>query len=80
MPEKSKNSFHPHTVEVTARRYAWCSCGGSKKQPFCDGSHGSTGMFPKIIEFTETKTVTFCGCKATSTPPFCDGTHAKFKD
>merc|ERR1719187_3183255 len=21
------------------KKYAWCSCGYSKKQPFCDGSH-----------------------------------------
>ena len=24
---------------VKGKSYYWCSCGKSKKQPFCDGSH-----------------------------------------
>jgi len=77
----SENShYHPYVIETEPRRYAWCSCGESKKQPFCDGSHGSTGMLPMHVEITEKKTVAWCGCKATSTPPYCDGTHKKFKD
>ena len=24
---------------VEEKKYAWCVCGLSKKQPFCDGSH-----------------------------------------
>lgn len=68
----------PHIMDVEPRRYSWCSCGLSKKQPFCDGSHGSTGMFPKSVEFTEKKKVSWCVCKATATPPFCDGSHKNF--
>ena len=31
---------HPFKVEVKAgQKYSWCSCGASKKQPFCDGLH-----------------------------------------
>ena len=30
----------PYSVEVKAgESYWWCSCGQSKNQPFCDGSH-----------------------------------------
>ncbi len=76
MPEEK--FFHPYTVEVAARRYSWCTCGMSKKQPFCDGNHESTGMLPRVVTFTEKQTVVFCGCKATSTPPFCDGSHKHF--
>ncbi len=68
----------PFVLEVKPGRYAWCSCGNSKKQPFCDGTHEDTGMYPVIEVVTETKTIKWCGCKSTETPPFCDGTHRKF--
>lgn len=30
----------PIDVELKkGKSYAWCACGLSKKQPFCDGSH-----------------------------------------
>jgi len=69
----------PFTLEMKPGRYAWCSCGESKKQPFCDGTHENTGLYPKIEILTEAKTVSWCGCKSTSTPPYCDGTHKKFE-
>ena len=35
----------PYKVSVEAgKKYFWCACGRSKKQPFCDGSHGGTGF------------------------------------
>lgn len=58
------------------RTYLWCSCGRSKRQPFCDGSHQGTGFEPlKYLATTDGEEVLFCGCKHTRTPPFCDGTH-----
>ena len=33
------------TVEV-GKIYAWCACGRSGTQPFCDGSHKRTGLSP----------------------------------
>ncbi len=68
----------PFILEVKPGRYAWCSCGNSQKQPFCDGNHEETGMYPVIEEVTETKTIAWCGCKSSEHPPFCDGTHKKF--
>ncbi|CAH1790351.1 unnamed protein product, partial [Owenia fusiformis] len=69
------------------KTYAWCTCGASKKQPFCDGSHkkldGSsfkktTPMFrPHRFTADETKEVWLCQCKQTSNRPFCDGTHKR---
>jgi len=68
----------PYAVEVEAgKTYSWCSCGGSAKQPFCDGTHRGTDFTPVKFEATESKTVYFCGCKHTATPVFCDGSHAK---
>ena len=66
----------PYPVNVEAgKTYAWCACGRSQGQPFCDGSHAGSGITPIEYEATETKTVFFCGCKHSNNKPFCDGTH-----
>lgn len=57
--------------------YYWCSCGQSKNQPFCDGSHKGSDFAPTKVEITEAKTVAWCGCKHSKNGPFCDGSHAK---
>lgn len=31
---------------IAGKRYLWCSCGRSAKQPFCDGSHVGTHFTP----------------------------------
>lgn len=58
------------------KRYLWCSCGRSKAQPFCDGSHAGTGFLPVAFTASRDEDVIFCGCKHTATPPFCDGAHS----
>ena len=66
----------PYAVEVTAgQSYYWCSCGQSKNQPFCDGSHKGSSFSPMAVEITETKTVSWCTCKQSANQPFCDGAH-----
>lgn len=59
------------------KKYFWCSCGRSKNQPFCNGSHAGTGLSPKEFIVESTDNFSLCQCKATSNPPFCDGSHAK---
>jgi CDGSH-type Zn-finger protein/mannose-6-phosphate isomerase-like protein (cupin superfamily) len=56
-------------------RYFWCSCGRSKRQPFCDGSHAGTGFAPVAFNAERDEEVILCGCKHTGRPPFCDGSH-----
>lgn len=59
------------------QRVLWCSCGQSKRQPFCDGrSHEGTGFLPLPYQAAREEEVLLCGCKQTCTPPFCDGAHA----
>lgn len=67
----------PYEVTVEAgKKYFWCACGHSSKQPYCDGSHKTTDITP--IGFTAEKSgsVWLCGCKSTGNRPFCDGTHS----
>ena len=65
-------------VDVEAgKTYYWCSCGKSKKQPFCDGSHSGTDFSPVAYEAAESKRVFFCACKHSKKAPMCDGTHSK---
>ncbi len=66
----------PFEVEVEAgRKYFWCACGRSKKQPFCDGSHAGTGLTPVLYRAEAKRNLYFCGCKSSGNKPFCDGTH-----
>ena len=56
--------------------YAWCSCGLSSEQPFCNGAHKGSEHNPHILKAEESKKAAFCTCKQTSNPPFCDGSHS----
>ena len=67
----------PVVLEMKPGKYAWCSCGLSNNQPFCDGGHAGTKFTPTIEEVTEAKTVAWCGCKNSKNGSFCDGSHAK---
>ncbi|XP_030589779.1 CDGSH iron-sulfur domain-containing protein 3, mitochondrial [Archocentrus centrarchus] len=77
-PEPVIPSKQPLRVElIGGKRYSWCTCGWSRKQPFCDGSHKSRaqGLSPLRFVPQEDATVWLCGCKHTNNPPYCDGTH-----
>jgi len=76
---KGKIAFkEPKPVELEAGKvYAWCSCGLSTNQPFCDGSHSGSDFTPKVFTAEETKTAYLCQCKQTDNPGFCDGSHSK---
>ncbi|MCB0615688.1 MAG: CDGSH iron-sulfur domain-containing protein [Phaeodactylibacter sp.] len=68
----------PQAVALEAGKvYAWCACGQSSKQPFCDGSHKGTAFVPTVFTAEKSKTAYMCLCKQTGNPGFCDGTHKK---
>jgi CDGSH iron-sulfur domain-containing protein 3 len=86
MTEPKIFATHPTAVVVEKdKTYAWCTCGLSEKNPFCDGKHktlatevdGEVVMPFKSHRFTpaEDGEVWLCNCKQTKNPPYCDGSH-----
>ncbi|MGI9488705.1 MAG: CDGSH iron-sulfur domain-containing protein [Geminicoccaceae bacterium] len=66
----------PYMVELKeGKTYAWCRCGRSAKQPFCDGSHKTTSLQPLMFEAKKNGKAFLCGCKITGNQPYCDGSH-----
>jgi CDGSH-type Zn-finger protein len=77
MPEPNIAARAPFVLDCQPGTYAWCSCGRSKRQPFCDGAHAGTGFVPRIETITAARKVAWCGCKHSLNKPFCDGAHNK---
>lgn len=74
-------AYKPCLVSLQeGRRYSWCSCGRSKKQPFCDGSHAGTDFMPLLFVAEKTEDVLLCACKRTRSGPYCDGAHNNLQD
>ncbi|MEY4684420.1 MAG: hypothetical protein RLZ25_879 [Pseudomonadota bacterium] len=73
-PKIAQNA--PYVVEVqTGKSYWWCSCGMSKSQPFCDGSHKGSEFSPLEFKAQKDEKIWFCGCKQTQKGVICDGRH-----
>jgi glutamate synthase domain-containing protein 2/CDGSH-type Zn-finger protein len=69
----------PVSVELKAgEEYHFCTCGRSKGQPFCDGSHAGTGFTPQAFTADSDGEAWLCRCKHSAKAPYCDGTHKRF--
>ena len=77
MPEPKIAQKSPCHLDLEAGTYWFCTCGGSKNQPFCDGAHKGTGFSPMKLEIEAKKEVWLCGCKHSKNLPYCDGSHKK---
>jgi len=77
-PEPAIASYKPYLCTLRAeQKFAWCSCGRSRRQPYCDGrSHIGSSFEPLYYTMEAEEEVLLCGCKHTGTPPFCDGAHS----
>jgi len=69
-------SKSPAVIKVEAGEYWWCSCGKSKGQPFCDGSHKGSCFSPQKVVIEESRTIALCNCKHSANGAMCDGSHS----
>ena len=76
--ETPSTNFTPIGLDLEAdKNYAWCACGKSNKQPFCDGSHAGSGISPQLFKAEKAGTFYLCTCKKSANAPYCDGSHKK---
>jgi len=66
----------PYVIDEEPGSKAWCSCGKSRNQPYCDGAHAGTGMAPQIVKIETQGPVAWCGCKRSGKGAICDGSHS----
>eukprot|EP00918_Siedleckia_nematoides_P043794 GHVU01095713.1.p2 GENE.GHVU01095713.1~~GHVU01095713.1.p2 ORF type:complete len:129 (-),score=23.92 GHVU01095713.1:335-676(-) len=59
------------------KTYYYCTCGRSKTNPWCDGSHAGTSFQPLPYTAEKTGSIKVCMCKSTKTAPICDNSHVK---
>ncbi|MFO7954044.1 glutamate synthase-related protein [Thioalkalivibrio sp.] len=79
MAEPIIAAVEPRGVELKkGEEYAFCRCGRSQNQPFCDGSHQGSGIEPLVFTAEEDGEAYLCQCKQSGNLPYCDGTHAQF--
>ncbi|NNJ94340.1 MAG: hypothetical protein HKP57_06315, partial [Halobacteria archaeon] len=56
----------PKAIELKGGETVWwCTCGRSKSQPFCDGSHKGSDFTPMKFTAEKDDTYYFCACKQT---------------
>lgn len=74
MDKPKPQQIGPYAVPVIAgQEYFWCSCGLSKQQPWCDGSHVGTGFEPLAFIALISEEFYMCGCKNSDNKPYCFG-------
>jgi CDGSH-type Zn-finger protein len=70
-------SKSPAVMKLETGEHWWCSCGKSKDQPFCDGSHKGSSFTPQKVVIEESRTIALCNCKHSAKGAMCDGTHSQ---
>lgn len=71
--------LEPAVLRLKEGDYLYCTCGYSKNQPFCDGSHHGTKFQPIKFSIGKERNYKLCQCKLCEKAPFCDDSHLKMK-
>ncbi len=76
-PPKKAGDGPMEVMLEKGKMYSFCTCGYSRKQPFCDGAHKEFAPDYKSYKFEakEDGSAWLCCCKNTKDQPFCDGAH-----
>ncbi|MFT5883579.1 MAG: sterol desaturase/sphingolipid hydroxylase (fatty acid hydroxylase superfamily) [Arcticibacterium sp.] len=69
--------LEPTLITLSPGNYLYCTCGHSKTQPFCDGSHHGTAFTPEKFTIKKEREYKLCTCKLNKKGPFCDDSHTK---
>ena len=77
MSEPTIAQKFPYVQDMQPGSFYFCTCGKSKGQPFCDGSHTGSSFAPLKVDIATAKKIAWCGCKHSKTGAFCDGSHSK---
>ena len=61
--EKAKVAGKVPQIEQVeeGKTYAWCACGKSENQPWCNGAHAGSEFTPKVFKAEEFKPL-LCAC------------------
>ncbi|MCA8993550.1 MAG: CDGSH iron-sulfur domain-containing protein [Planctomycetaceae bacterium] len=62
------------------KKYAFCTCGHSEAQPFCDGRHKGSSFSPNVFIVENSEDVWMCLCKQLQTGHKCDGSHKPLRE
>lgn len=69
----------PAVLNLSPGDYLYCTCGYSRNQPFCDGSHHGTKFEPLKFSIRKEQEYRLCQCKQCAKGPFCDDSHLKVR-
>lgn len=70
-------TLEPALLTLKEGDYLYCTCGYSRNQPFCDGSHHGTKFQPEKFTIKKEREYKLCQCKLCKKVPFCDNSHLK---
>lgn len=69
--------LEPAVLNLPPSDYLYCTCGYSRNQPFCDGSHHGTKFEPMRFTIKKEREYRLCQCKQCARGPFCDDSHLR---